>query len=77
MVATLSSLSITHNMARREWLINTFYCTSRLNISLTLSVILRIDGLIIPFTSLGEIGFISYFSLQTLFSLLLVVSEMP
>ncbi len=68
-IVTLNSLSITHIMARGEWLINTFYCTSRLNISLTSSVILRIDGLIIPSASLREIGFISYFLLQTLFLL--------
>ncbi len=68
-IGALSSLSITHIMAKWEWLINTFYCASRQDISLTSSVILRIDWLIILSTSVGEIGFISYFSPQTLFLL--------
>lgn len=63
-------------MVRGEWLINTFLLYIQ-TVSLILSVILRIDWLMIPSTSLEETGFISYFSPQTLFllSVLLVKCE--
>lgn len=59
-----------------EWLINTFYCKPRLNIGLTSSVILRIDGLIIQSTSLREIGLMSFsFQCRCSFFSLSLVSE--
>lgn len=62
---TQQPVHYSYHTARGEGIINTFL--PNIPTKHASSVTLIADGLVIPSTSLEEIGFISYFSLQTLF----------